>query len=564
MPPSLTERSCRRRCLEKKFMKVTSEGTGDSSVGELHARHPKAGGGEIIALSRFGELRAFAEPWKRALLTTTPRCPTHLPAWSEATLASLTPLHPFRVLLGVGAKQLELILPLTLRSARVLGRSTTNIEAATELSPLFCQSAQDWLPRLVRWLDLEIPDWTRIEFPMVRQGDAAATELEHAARRMGLAVRRERTHLSPCLNIESDFDTYIRVRREKIGGALRNKREKLSGLGLVKESRVTAPEDAPGAVSAMLEIEQESWKYYRRSDMTSRGQQHVFYHHLCERLAVDGQLSLNFLRLNDEPVAYELDILLDGTVYSLKHSYKERFRKFSPGVILRSYSLRDYFELGFQSVNFWGSADRFKHLWTDERVPHYRLTLFRPSRVGVLAQWSSALRNRWNGSSPWVVLNNFFVGPVNRVKMKSPPPGQLSKWLRRLWPPQTARRRGRRIDVNAQGRIAPPPGLVFKSLGADESLPATVGAVLAHVRSRQDDLTPSCFAFRDGVAVAGVVARREPDGLTVLGCYIHPAFRCLELISAMRQSFLSRHLGQELFFEEHGTLPSHLSFELLE
>src|SRR5437764_1380759 len=107
--------------------------------------------GEFIALARLGDLHAFTEIWKQTLLTM-PRCPTHLPAWAEATLASVTPFRPFQILLGIGSQGLEFILPLTFRRYRLFGRPAMHVEAATELSPFYCRNTKYWLPRLFNWL----------------------------------------------------------------------------------------------------------------------------------------------------------------------------------------------------------------------------------------------------------------------------------------------------------------------------------------------------------------------------------------------------------------------------
>ena len=476
-----------------------------------------------VALQRtLGELRAVEPHWLERLAAVREACPALTPMWAEAWWTALQQGGHFRLLTVFDGDMLVLALPLALHARRGLG---TQVEALTELAPFFATlPVPEAFQVLVAALDEHVRDWYRLDFGMQREDDPRVQALLQAARELDPRSTLHTTHLSPRMTVpdEARRDAFLAMQQSRLRAAMRKRDERLARIGRVEIAHLTQPDQMSAGMRAVLEIEQESWKYRRRSDMTSRGNQHIFYGALAQLLAARGMMALNILSVDGEPVAHEYDVLSGDCAYSVKHSFKERLDGFSPGIQLRAASVSRYLANGVVSLDFWGGDARFKRIWATDAVPHGLLVTYRNAARGRVARsWercSADAGRLWRGSRPAAWL----LGPAGAHKMKSPPAAPAQ----RLWAALCSRVEGLRrvapIGATAQPRPTLPDGFRLDLDPATSAnfdrLELTIGPAVRLLRQPSENAF-AVVVWRGHQVAAAILASDRGQRVDVLGCY---------------------------------------------
>ncbi len=466
-------------------------------------------------------------------------CVTHTYPWAIAQWAAARPSRRLVVLAGFASEELAFAFPLLVpASGRVV-----SIEAATELEPFWCGIDPELaFDSLRRYLDASAPRWCRISFPMVA---ASAADIAPAVS-AGFDATFMPTHDSPRLELLGAEDTYWQTRSDRVKVA-RRRRSELESLGTLRVRALADAADAERAIAAILEIEQESWKYERESDMTSRQNQHVFYAVLTRQLLARKWLAVNLLEFNDEPVAYEFDVLYDGVALSLKHSYKARFHLVAPGIVLREASLRRYREAGCASVDFWGSSDSFKCLWTSETRTHGTLLLERPTAAVGRTRAKNRLRSRVTQGPVVALAREALIGPADRDKFKNPSKGLLG----RLGAGLTVRPRLSSVSMPREVPAASADGLQVVHLGQDArrmrlaQLVSGVRSLPEWIAQAGDAVAPCLGVWRADHLLAFIATTAsEGEFIDVRATYVAPGGRVA--VPALLAAFAAETRGRRI------------------
>ena len=177
------------------------------------------------------------------------------------------------------------------------------------------------------------------DLPLAR----ALLEVEDAAR----LERRPSVIMAPPF----DADT-IQTRCEaRLGSRARRRLVRFDNAGPVFERLVGA-----AAIEVLDVIERRCWKAAFGQDMHSRGQFEAY----ANRLSA-GDLSLSAAIAAGTPIAYRLETMVGWTLFALKWSFDEAWRRVSPGFALLVVDLPARCrETGANLVDLFGSPDQLK------------------------------------------------------------------------------------------------------------------------------------------------------------------------------------------------------------
>ncbi len=89
-------------------------------------------------------------------------------------------------------------------------------------------------------------------------------------------------------------------------------------------------------------VEVESWKSSEGAGLYSIRGKRGFFFELLPELAKEGRARIHVLRVNDEPIAWELDLLSQGFMGVHHLSFHQEWKKYSPCKQLLHHSLRTF------------------------------------------------------------------------------------------------------------------------------------------------------------------------------------------------------------------------------
>ena len=153
---------------------------------------------------------------------------------------------------------------------------------------------------------------------------------------------------------------------------LRRCRRRLEESGELTLDIVRAPDAVDAALQEAFALEALQWKGDAGSAIASSSQTGAFYTAVAGWAAERGSLFLAMLRLDGRAIAFELDILDNGRLYSMKAGFDPEWSRFSPGHLLMLDVLTEGVAHGMRVYELLGDAEPYKLRWT-ETVRELRL-----------------------------------------------------------------------------------------------------------------------------------------------------------------------------------------------
>lgn len=227
-------------------------------------------------------------------------------------------------------------------------------------------------------------DATRV---MLRPFDASDPFRDHmrsaaAGRRM--IVHEHVMRRAPYVELTGEGPAALVSRglRKEIGRG----RRRLGELGELRLQIASTPAELPGALADLLAIEALGWKGEGGTAMASDPAAERFYRAVATWAAETRRLRLAVLRVDERPVAAELDILDGDVLYALKMGVAPEYRRTGPGHILMWMLLeRVGPEDGVRRYEMLGEDDPYKMRWTDRTREMTEMSVFPRSPGGALA-----------------------------------------------------------------------------------------------------------------------------------------------------------------------------------
>lgn len=118
----------------------------------------------------------------------------------------------------------------------------------------------------------------------------------------------------------------------------------------------------------LIEIESNSWKKEKKQDMTTKIEQLNYYNKLVEQGIAS--IAVAYEKNTNDLVAYRLDAIYSNKISVLKNSYKEEYKKYSPGSYMLLYDLFYKYPY-FEYVDLYGGPGLAKQMIETDRINRF-------------------------------------------------------------------------------------------------------------------------------------------------------------------------------------------------
>lgn len=201
-----------------------------------------------------------------------------------------------------------------------------------------------------------------------------------AAKRKGF-VRQKPELPALWLPVSGDFETYEKSlgssRRQRLRRALRRAEE----FGSIQfEMTKVSVEQVPEVIEILGGVELLSWKGKQGTALTQDSSRWQFFYGYAEKMAQLGCLVFGCLRIAGQPVAVQIAVIFNDTLWVLKIGFDQNFAPCSPGVLLMHRFVRFAFDERLQAVEFAGHYENWLEIWS-KKVHKYGTLLSVPLSI---------------------------------------------------------------------------------------------------------------------------------------------------------------------------------------
>jgi hypothetical protein len=208
------------------------------------------------------------------------------------------------------------------------------------------------------------------------------------ARADGFKTARKRTSqtlqlsIAPMPEKPSAQPPWLAGTRPKFRSHLRRAKKQLEEQGSLALKHYDTAD--PEALEKFYTLEASGWKGAEGTAIKCDPRTRKFYDLVAQAAARDGYLSLDFLELNEKPIAAHFGFNLRGRYFLAKAGYDEAYRRHGPGQLLVNEVLGETPQRGLHEFDFVGPATWDESRWASERRTNYRIFIFRKKWYGSL------------------------------------------------------------------------------------------------------------------------------------------------------------------------------------
>ena len=200
-------------------------------------------------------------------------------------------------------------------------------------------------------------------------------------------LKRVKIMASPYLPIGGDWENYYKGLSKNVRTALETRAKKAEKTYRIEYERVEGPLLSPDVLHDAFKMEDSGWKGKNRSSILKNEQVTDFYRSLALSMNEKGYFEMLFLKFSGDRVAFDYCLKYKGIYSMVKIGYDEKYKDYSPGMILRKHVLREFFEKGYEKYDFLGGSDEYKLKFTKAIDQLYSVYLFNKSLKGKLLEF---------------------------------------------------------------------------------------------------------------------------------------------------------------------------------
>ncbi len=209
-----------------------------------------------------------------------------------------------------------------------------------------------------------------------------AWHLYRAAEAAGFPVGSWESQRSPYLPLPASYQKLLEQMSSGFRANLRRRARRLEKLGTVTVERVTGGAHLQERLEECFSIEQKGWKGAEGTAIMQDTKTRGFYTQLAHVLASQNHLSLFFLKLNGQSIAFHYGFVHGGIYYMPKLGYDETFDACSPGLVLLEAIIKDCIGRGLKGYDFLGMDSPWKTEWSKQVCRHDWLFIYRDAIFG--------------------------------------------------------------------------------------------------------------------------------------------------------------------------------------
>lgn len=301
------------------------------------------------------------------------------PHWTDAIATATNRLDGLRLFTAWEGDSLRAVIPYFLSRFRVLRIPLRTVELAGNLvsyhQEIIASGYQTEI--LSALLSKKVANkWQLFRADNVLADTDSAAAIRALVPEIGSTLITMPGERSPYFSTEGDWDSFLAGKSKSFRYALKRKENKLRKAGDLDIEWYSKGGDASALLDDILTVESESWKKDSDMAISEKDFEREYYKLLLPFLMERDWMYANVLKLDGQPIAYNLCYSVNGKIGQLKTSFDNAFRSLSPGIVMYKETIKRAFELGASEFDFLGDAMPHKLEWTDTVREHHGYYLF--------------------------------------------------------------------------------------------------------------------------------------------------------------------------------------------
>lgn len=335
------------------------------------------------------EIKKYYPKWDK--LFNSRECEASLSLdWTQALLETHLQDARFFLLILRGSTEILGIVPLCIRKVRKFGLSLLTLIPISEYfnthsDLLLTNSSEELIELLLQSLSNLKYKWDIFRMNRFVETNPILDRIAcNLKRNSDFNFDIRRAEPSFFIQLGNSYSDFLEKKSANFRHKLKSVVKKIYSVGDVSFLRIQDFRKFSDAYDIILSIEKNSWKHQHGTAITCSEKQREFYRSLGQSAFNKGWFRLCILKLNGNPIAFEMGLVKDKKYYGIHGSYDEKFKKENPGTVLFARFIEDLFDDGIKEYDWFGEPFEFQRRWTDKFRWHKSLLIYNNTPKAIL------------------------------------------------------------------------------------------------------------------------------------------------------------------------------------
>lgn len=288
-------------------------------------------------------------------------------------------------------KKISAAAPLMSSRYKLYGLELRKIEfiatpASDYHSFLLTERKLEYVKMMIEYADHVAPEWDCIELQEVPKNSETAKILR-AISKEPLRLEERIQNICPCILLPSTFEDYLRRLGSSWRRNLRRWERKVSRDYKMDFKICNDIETVNDAMKTFFDLHQKRWQARKQPGAFSDQRFRDFHLEVARSFAERGWLILNFLTLNDEPVAAGYAFKYARKLFCYLSGFDPEFSEYHVGHLRHIYLIKHCIENGLREYDFLRGVESYKSRWNSFMRKNLEVRAIKRKIVPIVYDW---------------------------------------------------------------------------------------------------------------------------------------------------------------------------------
>lgn len=225
---------------------------------------------------------------------------------------------------------------------------------------IFNGKEEEFLNLFFNYLKEHLEIWDLIELSDMREDSNTIKIIEKIFKKFGLRVQKKQKSTCPYIHLPEGWDLYLQSLSKKMYKNVTYQTRRLERNYKTKFETCRDINQIEDAIETFLQL------HNMRLQLELDPCWVNFIKEITHCFFEKGWLKLNFLKINDKPVAVLFDFVYSGKEYYFQSGFNPKWSKFSVGTVLIGLCIKDAISNGLKEFDFLRGRELYKYNWADK------------------------------------------------------------------------------------------------------------------------------------------------------------------------------------------------------
>lgn len=233
------------------------------------------------------------------------------------------------------------------------------------------------IEEIIRFLSRNSKDWDLLNLVNIDENIPFLKDFNAYVKKYKMNIIKTAGRRSPYLILENNFQKYLAHnfnsrQRNDINRSIK----KVSKRGKYTVKQFSEFYEMNTALDLAFKVSKSSWKGAISRDMSSSDSNRAFYNDITNHFCRLNQIRIWILFLEEEPIAFQYQLICKENVYLLINDFDRRYAELSPGTALMYHVIERYHKESIRKFDLCGEDYPYKIKWASDIRNHVNIQMF--------------------------------------------------------------------------------------------------------------------------------------------------------------------------------------------